>query len=277
MARMLGAVAHARGHEAVLVPHAEWDIADPSAAGRMLQAHRPDALVNCAGFTNVDLCETRREEAWRANAEGPGILAKAAASAGIPVLHLSTDYVFDGSARAPYGVNAPTGPVSEYGRSKLAGETAVAEAVGHWIVLRTAWVYGPWGRHFPGAILKLAKEQGRLKVVDDQVGSPTYTADLAEAVLRLLEVQARGIVHFTNAGQCSWHGFAKEILRLSGVSVPIEAVPTSAFPRPARRPAYSVLSLERYASFTGHEPRPWSEALSDFLLNPDGPPGRMAP
>lgn len=276
VARMLGALAPSRGHEAVLVPHAEWDVADPAASEAMLKRHRPDAVVNCAGFTNVDACESRPGEAFRANAEGPRVLAGASAAHGAPFLHLSTDYVFDGTARVPYAVNAPTGPVSAYGRSKLAGEEAVAEAVGHWIVLRTAWVYGPWGRHFPGAILKLAREQGRLRVVDDQVGSPTYTADLAGAVLRLLEVQARGVVHFTNAGACSWHRFAEEILRRSGLDVPVEAVPSSAFPRPARRPSYSVLSTARYASLTGHAPRPWEEALAEFLLNPDGPPGRMS-
>ena len=275
VARMLGAIAPSRGHEAVLVPKAQWDIADPAAAEAALKLHRPDAVVNCAGFTNVDLCETRRDEAFRANAEGPGVLARASASAGIPFLHLSTDYVFDGAGKSPYPVNAPTGPASVYGQSKLAGEEAVAEAVGHWVVLRTAWVYGPWGRHFPGTILRLAREQGRLKVVDDQVGSPTYTVDLAEAILGLLEVRARGVVHFTNAGECTWHGFAKEILRLSGLSVPVEAVPSTAYPRPARRPAYSVLSLDRYTSLTGRRSRPWEEALAEFLLNQDIAPVRM--
>ena len=273
--RMLAAVAPKRGHEAIPVPHAAWDIADPAAVEGLLERHRPAAVVNCAGFTNVDACETERDKAFRANAEGPGVLARACASARVPFLHLSSDYVFDGSARSPYPVDAPTGPVSAYGESKLAGEQRVAEAGGDWTLLRTAWVYGPWGKNFVTTILRLAKEQGRLKVVDDQVGSPTYTLDLAAAILNLLEKRVGGIVQVTNAGSCSWHRFAGEIVRLSGLSVPVEAVPSSAFPRPARRPAYSVLSLDRYSALSGRTPRPWEAALADFLLNPDGPPGRM--
>lgn len=265
LARMLAERAGRGGHEAVAVPKADWDIADPAAAMAMLARHRPDLLVNGAAFTDVDACETRREEAFRANGEGPGVLASAAEEAGVPFIHLSSDYVFDGAATAPYPEDAPTNPLSVYGASKLAGEKAVAEAGGHWLTLRTAWVYGPWGRHFVGSILRLAREQGRLRVVDDQRGAPTYTADLADAILRLAEAGARGLVHFTNAGKCSWHGFAKEILRLANLDVPLEAVATTEFPRPARRPACSILDLGRYRSLTGRSPRPWREALAEFM------------
>lgn len=271
LARMLGERARAAGHEAELVPRPAWDIADPAAGEAALRRARPDAVVNAAAFTDVDACETRRAEAFRANAEGPGVLAALCARSGVPFLHLSSDYIFDGAARVPYPADAPTGPLSAYGESKLAGEQAVRTAGGAWTVLRTAWVYGPGGRNFVATILRLAREQGRLRVVDDQVGSPTFTADLADAVLALLAAGAGGTVHFTNAGQVSWHGFAREILRLKGLDVPLEAVPTSAFPRPARRPAYSVLDASGYVRLTGRTPRPWAAALADFLARPDAP------
>ncbi len=266
--RMLTEVACARGHEAIAVPKAGWDITDPEAAPAQLARHRPDAVVNCAAFTDVDGCETRREPAFRVNGEGPGVLARACAGAGVRLLHLSSDYVFDGRAVSPYVEGAATAPLSVYGASKLAGEEAVRAAGGRWTLLRTAWVYGPWGRNFVASILRLAREQGRLRVVTDQVGAPTYTADLSDAILRLLEAEAMGVVHVTNGGQCSWHAFACEIVRLAGLDVAVEAVTSGTFPRPARRPAYSVLSLARYRALTGHVPRPWPEALADFLARP---------
>lgn len=277
VARMLAERARARGHDVEAVPHAQWDIADVGAARDRLARHRPDVLVNCAAFTDVDACESLSGEAMRANGEAPGVLARACAAAGVPLVHLSSDYVFDGTAREPYGEAAPTNPLSAYGASKLAGERAVAEAGGASLVVRTAWVYGPWGRCFPAAILRLAREQGELRIVDDQEGSPTSTADLADAILNLAGLAgkgARGVVHFTNAGRCSWHAFAREIVRLAGLSVPVHPVPTSAFPRPARRPAFSCLSLARYRALTGSEPRPWAEALAEFMrgLHPAGAP-----
>ncbi len=266
--RMLTEVARAQGHEAIPVLKGEWDIADPEAALARLARHRPDAVVNCAAFTEVDGCETRRELAFRVNGEGPGILARACAGAGVRFLHLSSDYVFDGRAVSPYVEEAMTAPLSAYGASKLAGEVTVRAAGGRWILLRTAWVYGPWGRNFVSTILRLAREEGRLRVVTDQVGAPTYTADLADAILRLLDAEASGVVHVTNSGQCSWHAFASEIVRLAGLKVAVEAVTSEAFPRPARRPFYSGLSLTRYRALTGHTPRPWPEALADFLARP---------
>ena len=210
----------------------------------------------------------------RANGEAPGLLARACAAARVPLVHLSSDYVFDGTAREPYGEDAPTNPLSAYGASKLAGERAVEEVGGASLVVRTAWVYGPWGRCFPATILRLAREQGELKVVDDQEGSPTSTADLADAILDLAGKGARGVVHFTNAGRCSWHAFAREIVRLAALDVPVRPVPTSAFPRPARRPAFSCLSLARYRALTGSAPRHWAEALAEFMrgLHPEGAP-----
>jgi dTDP-4-dehydrorhamnose reductase len=266
--RMLSEVARAQGHEAIPVPKAGWDITDPGAALAHLARHRPDVVVNCAAFTDVDGCETRRELAILVNGEGPGVLARACAVAGVRFLHLSSDYVFDGRAASPYAEEAATAPLSAYGASKLAGEEAVRAAGGRWTLLRTAWVYGPWGRHFVSTILRLARESGRLRVVTDQVGAPTYTADLADAILRLLDMKAAGVVHVTNSGQCNWHAFAVEIVRLAGLDVAVEAVTSEATPRPASRPSYSVLSLARYRALTGHTPRPWPEALADFLARP---------
>ena len=273
VARMLAETASRRGHAAVALPRAEWDIADPAAARAQLERHKPDVLVNCAAFTRVDDCEAEAHaaEAMRVNGEAPGVLAQAAVEARVPLLHLSSDFVFDGTASVPYAVNAKTKPISVYGISKAAGERAVASAGGAWTVLRTSWVYGPYGRNFVDTILAKARQDGKLRVVRDQVGAPTYTADLAEAIVNLAESHARGIVHFTNAWHCSWHGFAQAIVDMAGLDVPVEPVTTAQFPRPARRPAWSVLDLERYHTLTRRKPRPWPEALSDYFaahLNP---------
>ncbi len=270
VARMLAETARRRGHEPVLVPHADWDILDPQAGRDQLARHKPDVLVNCAAVTDVDGCETTRgEEALRVNGEGPGVLARACVEALVPILHLSTDFVFDGTADRPYPTDARLKPISVYGISKAAGEKAVMAAGGAWTILRTGWVYGPWGRNFVDTILRKARElerpDGKLRVVRDQVGAPTYTGDLADAILRLAGSHARGIVHFTNAWHCSWHAFAKEITVMAGLDVPVEAVTTAQFPRPAHRPAYSVLDLERYHLLTRQRPRPWPEALAEYF------------
>ncbi len=266
VARMLAETARARGHEPISVPHAEWDILDAQAAKAQIDRHRPDVLVNCAALTDVDACEGEKAAlALKVNGEGPGVLAKACVEALVPLLHLSTDFVFDGTASKPYPVDARAKPISTYGISKAAGEKAVKDAGGAWTILRTAWVYGPGGRNFVDTILRKARAGEPLKVVRDQIGAPTYTGDLAEAILRLAEVHARGIVHFTNGWHCSWHAFAQAIVEMDGLDVPVEAVTSAQFPRPARRPAYSVLDLERYHLLTRQRPRPWPEALSEYF------------
>ena len=278
VARMLALTASRRGHEPIALPHAQWDITDPAAATALLEQYKPDVLVNCAAFTDVDACEEEAHaaSAMKVNGEGPGVLARACVQARVPLLHLSTDFVFDGTASTPYAVDARLKPISAYGVTKAAGEKAVMAAGGAWTLLRTAWVYGPYGRNFVDTILRKAREEGKLKVVRDQVGAPTYTGDLAEAIVHLVEAHARGIVHFTNEGHCSWHGFAHAIVALAGLDVPVEAVTSAQFPRPAHRPAYSVLDLERYHLLTRQRPRPWPLALGEYFeqhLNAPKPGG----
>lgn len=256
------------GHAVVGLAHADLDICDEAAMARMLDDARPGLVVNCAAFTRVDDCETRVDDAMRINGQGAGVLARHAARVGAGFIHLSTDYVFDGRGTRPYredDATAPMATLSAYGRSKLAGELAVAAAHPDALIIRTAWVYGPNGPGFPNAILRAAREKPRLKVVHDQTGSPTYAPDLAQAIVELATRRAKGIVHVTNDGTCTWFEFATEIVRLAGLSTPVDPCTTEEFPRPARRPAYSVLDNGRYDSLVGRPLRPWREAIAQFI------------
>ena len=244
------------------------DIRDRQAVARALRDGRAEAVINAAAFTDVDGCESREAEALAVNGAGAGHVAQACAEAGIPVLHLSTDYVFDGAIPAPgeYVEEDAVAPLSAYGRTKLAGERAVAASgATHWIV-RTQWLYGLRGKNFVDTMLRLAGERDSLAVVDDQVGSPTSTHDLAPVLWRLLQRRpAPGLYHATNAGSCSWHGFAAEIFRQAGVRVDLRKTDSAALGRPAPRPARSVLSNARLvAALGGGLPR-WEEALERYL------------
>lgn len=243
---------------------------------------RPACIVNAAAFTRVDDAEVEEAAATRVNADGPENLARAALELGVPLLHVSTDYVFDGAASAPYREDSPTGPTSAYGRSKLAGEqrlaSVLAEAPSLGYVVRTSWLFGDGGPNFVKTMVGLMRERDELRVVDDQRGRPTYTVDLADAICRVLGltggvVAPAGTYHFANAGEVSWHGFAMGILaRCRELGLPVKVrrivpVTTAEFPRPARRPAYSVLDTSRLTAATGLEPRPWQAALSDYLAD----------
>lgn len=246
----------------------ELDITDADAVGGLIERFKPSLVINCAAYTKVDDCEKNEELANRVNGDGAGIVAKAAAEAGAKLIHLSTDYVFEGNATKPYQENHPVGSperLTAYGRSKLLGEQRVQAACPDALIVRTAWVYGPDGPCFPKTILKAAREKPELPGVDDQTGSPTYTLDLARAILRLAEIDARGIVHVTNTGQCTWYELACELIRLAGLSVQVLPVTTEQFPRPAPRPKFSVLDNSRYVQLTGAPMRPWREAVADYL------------
>ncbi len=257
------------GHELVLVDLPELDITDAGAVEAFLHEHQPDAVLNCAAWTDVDGAETHREQAYAVNAEGAGNLARAAGAIEIPMLHISTDYVFDG--RAPvdtqgreraYVESDPTGPSSVYGQSKLAGEQQVLAASPHHAVVRTAWLYGVHGRNFVDTMLRLAGEREAVQVVDDQIGSPTWSGHLAPAALGLLEREASGLVHHTGAGAVSWNGFAQEIFRQAERPCRVEAVSSEQMARPAPRPAWSVLESERADVL----PMPdWREGLAGYL------------
>jgi len=222
-------------------------------------------LINCAAFTAVDDCEINEIEAETINGIGVGFLAEACRKSGTRLMHVSTDYVFDGTKTTPYVESDPTGPTSAYGRTKLLGERMAASISDH-VIVRTAWLYGLGGRNFVEAIRRqIDGGAEELKVVADQHGCPTFCDDLATAMLDLAEVDAQGIFHVVNSGETTWHGFASEVARLLGSSIPIEAVTTQAFPRPAPRPAYSVLDTTKVHTLLGCPMPTWQDALARYL------------
>ncbi|HMD56846.1 MAG TPA: dTDP-4-dehydrorhamnose reductase [Solirubrobacteraceae bacterium] len=262
------------GHELVLVDLPDIDITDAVAVDQLLDrlSREPaslQAVVNCAAWTDVDGAETHREQAYAVNAHGAGNLARAAARVGVPLAQISTDYVFDGVApldadgRArPYVESDPTGPRSVYGSTKLDGERQVLAASRAHTIVRTAWLYGVDGPNFVETMLRLARERGAVQVVDDQVGSPTWSGHLAPAVLGLLERDVQGLVHLTGTGEVSWNGFAKEIFRQAEVECAVEAVSTEQMARPAPRPGWSALRSEREEVL----PMPdWRDGLAGYL------------
>ncbi len=230
-----------RGHEVVALSRSTTDIYDADAVGRLLV--EGGVVVNCAGWTDVDGAETHEDEAFAANAVLPDVLARACRRAGSRLVHLSTDYVFSGTASEPYAVDDPVGPVSAYGRTKLAGEWAVRASGSEHLVVRTAWLYGAAGRCFPRTIAAAARTREHLHVVDDQVGQPTWTRDVASYIVRLVDARVEGgTYHATSSGQVSWHGFARSVVEAAGFDpAMVRPVGSEAFPRPAARPAYSVL------------------------------------
>jgi len=231
---------------------------------RVLGESTPQAVVQCAAYTAVDLAEAHEDEAMRVNADGTALVARACRRVGARFVYPSTDYVFDGTATTPYPPGARPAPLSAYGRSKLAGEVAAREA-GQAFIVRTAWLYGAGGPNFPSAILKKARAGESLRVVADQRGSPTWTEDLARVILDLLERDAEpGIYHATNGGQTTWHGFARELLRLAGLPTDVEAITTADMPRPAARPRYSVLDCSATEAIVGPM-RSWQAALEAAL------------
>jgi dTDP-4-dehydrorhamnose reductase len=262
------------GHELLLVDLPELDITDEAAVVSFFERERPEATINCAAWTNVDGAETNREAAQAVNVNGAGNLARAAARIGTPLLHISTDYVFDGSApldadgrpRA-YVESDPTDPRSVYGETKLAGERQVLDASPNHTVVRTAWLYGIDGPNFVATMLRLAGERESVQVVDDQIGSPTWSGHLAPAIVGLLERKVSGLVHLTGAGQVSWNGFAKEIFRQAEVDCRVEAVTSAEMARPAPRPAFSVLDSERDDVLPMG---PWEDGLAGYLAARNG-------
>lgn len=244
----------------------DFDITDEAATRSAVLRAAPDVVVNCAAYTDVDGAETHREAAFAVNARGAGNVARASAALGAFLLHVSTDYVFDGAKGSPYAESDAPGPLGVYGQSKLAGELEVAAAGGDTLIARTAWLYGRNGRNFVETILARAAGGGPLSVVDDQVGPPTSARDLAIVIAELIPSGATGVVHATNSGSCSWHRFACEIVDAAGMrGVEVRPVRSSEFPRPAARPAYSVLALDRLVSLIGWLPRRWDEALREYI------------
>jgi dTDP-4-dehydrorhamnose reductase len=246
------------------LPRAELDIADAGAVEAAVSRLAPDVIVNCAAWTDVDGAESAYGDAVSINGAGAGFVAQAAAAAGAWIVHVSSDYVFDGSKRSPYVESDAVGPASAYGRSKLAGEEAVAAAApGSHTIVRSSWLFGASGNCFPKTILRLAGERDSLSVVDDQIGCPTFTGHLAGALIDLCERRLAGVVHVAGGGECSWFEFAREIVASADVDCSVEPCTTADFPRPAPRPAYSVLRTERGADVRSLPD--WREGLRAFM------------
>jgi dTDP-4-dehydrorhamnose reductase len=265
---MLGRALAARleaGHTLYLWGREEADLTPESAVNSAAQGVEFDAIVHAAAMTDVDGCESQLDRAMAANRDTTRILGALARGRGASLLYVSTDYVFDGTNPNPYLEEDAPNPINAYGRSKLAGEEAARSSGAPYLVVRTSWLYGPSGKNFVDTIAARLALGEPLRVVDDQRGAPTYTLDLAHGIELLLRRGATGIVNATNSGSTTWHGFATEIARYLGISVPVVPVSSAEFPRPAKRPANSVLSGARFRALTGESLRPWEEGLHHYL------------
>jgi dTDP-4-dehydrorhamnose reductase len=243
----------------------EWDITSEGSGKRMFDLHRPDVLINLAAMTDVDDCEDNSARAEKMNTEGPAILAGLCAAHRTRLIHISTDYVFDGKKGLPYREDDEPNPGSVYGRTKLTGEQKICERAPSVTIIRTEWLYGHSGSSFVDKVMTVAKAEGRLKVVNDQCGSPTYAKDLAMPVITLIRKNLTGIYHVSNSGSCTWYDLAKAIFSIRGLDVEIIPISSNELERKAKRPAYSVFDLGKLRRDTGIEMRDWLDALKDYL------------
>jgi dTDP-4-dehydrorhamnose reductase len=276
-----GMLAHAlrrmleqRGAKPHVLDRADCDVTDSRAVDDLFELQRPTLVLNCAAYTKVDLAEKETEIANRVNGTGAENLARGCAACGGKLVHYSTDYVFDGTLRRPLRPADPVGPQSAYGRSKLLGEQAIQRIAGlDYLILRTAWLYGPSGPNFVKTMVTLAKASKPLRVINDQFGSPTYTLDLAAATLELLDRDPTGVWHLTNAGETSWYDFARAIFQEWGLTPDLQPTTSDAWkaqrPDSATRPSFSVLDVTPFAEAVGHPMRNWRDALATFKAEID--------
>jgi len=241
------------------------DLADAPVIVATVRALQPEVIVNAAAYTAVDKAESERDQAFAVNATAPRVLAEEAKRIRALLVHYSTDYVFDGAKSTPYVEDDATGPLNVYGASKLAGERAIAASGCRHLILRTSWVYGPRGKNFYLTMLRLAKERPELRVVDDQIGAPTSSLEIARATATLLGKGAQGLYHMTAAGETSWCGFARAILARAGIATPVVAIATADYPTPAKRPRNSRLDCARLRSDFGCALAPWEEGLAETM------------
>lgn len=246
------------------------DISDLGALREAFAGKGYDAVINCAAFTNVNACETEREIAFKANALGPRNLAIVCEENGAKLIHVSTDYVFAGDATKPYTEWDVTNPQSAYGSSKLLGEEYVKQFCSRYFIVRTAWLYGYYGKNFVKTMMNIAREKGACKVVCDQRGNPTNACDLAHHLLKLLDTDQYGIYHGTGNGECSWFEFTQKIVELAGIDAVVNPCTTEEFPTPTKRPAYSSLDNMMFKCTVGDEFRNWQDALACFMQNYKG-------
>ena len=252
-------------HELILTTSKTLDITDKDKTMEIIKENNPDFVINSAAYTDVDGCETNQDLAYAVNGYGVENLALACRQIDCPLVHVSTDYVFDGTARDPIPEDGEIGPISVYGKSKLMGEQAIEEILDKYFIVRTAWLYGINGKNFPKTMLELAENHPEITVVYDEVGTPTYTPDLAYGISELIETDFYGIYHLTNSGSCSWCEFARYIFEIAGRDVNVVPVTASEFSRPAPRPSYSVLMNKKWIE-NGFEPlRDYKEAISEYI------------
>jgi dTDP-4-dehydrorhamnose reductase len=268
LAHALTDALHLRGLKPVLLSRAQCDLAKEQEVNNIFE-HKPTLVLNCAAHTKVDQCEQEPELANRINGYAVGQIAQLCKAHGSALVHVSTDFVFNGRGTQPYKIDEPGAPLSAYGKSKLLGETQLQEnSPRNWLIIRTAWVYGRHGANFPKTMINVAKAGKPLAVVSDQVGAPTYTVDLAAGILALLDHNAQGIYHITNSGQTNWCEFARASLTEFGVDHPVSAITSADWekqkPNAAARPRYSVLDLSRFEQTCGIKMRRWQEALAAF-------------
>lgn len=255
------------GYEFIFATREELPLDDLNAISRFILKHQPQYCINCAAYTAVDKAETEKELAYKVNAEAPGIIAKACKENNVQLIHISTDYVFNGTGTVPYKEDHSTDPVNLYGASKLEGEKKVMQNDPGVIIIRTAWVYSEFGKNFVKTMLRLMADKDQINVVSDQSGTPTYAADLAEVILHIISSQQwiPGIYHFSNEGQITWYDFAVAIKELSGSVCKVNPIPTSQYPTPANRPFYSVLDKTKIKT-TFHVPgKDWEASLAVCL------------
>ncbi|WP_044747467.1 dTDP-4-dehydrorhamnose reductase [Bacillus alveayuensis] len=254
-----------RGYEVYGYGRKELDITNFDQVKQVISEVNPDVVIHAAAYTKVDLAESQPDQAFLINAYGTRNVVVASEEVGAKLVYISTDYVFDGTANTPYNEFAPTNPLSVYGKSKLAGEQFVRDLHSKFFIVRTSWVYGKHGNNFVKTMLKLAQERDELMVVHDQVGCPTYTVDLSNCILELIQTEKYGIYHVSNSGHCSWYEFAKAIFEEAGIEVKVNPCTTKAFPRPAPRPAYSVFD-HMALRLNGFKEMPhWRESLKNFV------------
>lgn len=262
--------------EIVQAARPEFDLEKPNTLAAKIAALEPDVVVNAAAYTAVDQAESQPELAMTINAEAAGEVARGAAHAGAPVIHLSTDFVFDGALDRPYREDDAANPLGVYGRTKLAGEHAVSSANPRHVILRTAWVYSPYGKNFVKTMLRLAETRDQLGVVDDQIGNPTSAFDIADAISAVVDKLVfsdaeieKGIYHFAGTGSATWCEFARAVFEIAGPKLPrvptVEAIATAAYPTPARRPANSRLDTARFEAAFACKAPPWRDSLAETL------------
>lgn len=273
----LGKKGKEQGHATIGVDLPDFNITDQTQVVQKVEQVKPQLVVNASAYTAVDKAESEPEIAYAVNEKGPRHLAKICATHDIPMIHISTDYVFNGKKQTPYVETDPVDPTGVYGKSKASGEDAVREALASHIIIRTAWLYGTHGNNFVKTMIRLGKERESIQVVADQYGCPTYAADLADAILSIARQLSKGVndkwgtYHFCGSGSTTWHGFAEEIFEVSKDKIPLmvrkaEPISTEDYPTPAQRPANSILNCRKIEQTFGITPQPWERSLQQMLV-----------